>query len=423
MRQLLRWTSIVASLLICLHCVHATADEPVVVAQPSTGGPALCYEAWILEMDPTHADHVLGSRAPSPKRPVRRLAPGPARWLLDVVERRRDARVTKTVRGCVGLDTPTTIEERQLFTYVQDYDVEGSMEMKIADPVIGTIPHGVLFTLVVPEPGRLRIEGAFSRLMEPVQEFETTLAPGLGSVTIQLPELRMLAVHTTMDAGAGDWLLVGHNRDLPEGCKLPRRRYVLVHLTTPEPKRVDVMLETVLARVPPGLVPTTDGDKDDGHRLLDRDAAKAILARWRASEETTLAEMPTIVGAVGDELTVQTWDQRGAEGIHGGDGPGFTFGMRVRSVRTTVTEDEHNGFRVAARITWRPGDAGQARPQWPLLRHRVSWGQADGQYAFLTVAKATSPGGQACVCLMRVTRMDESLKLPSNFTPPEQPKK
>jgi hypothetical protein len=228
----LRWTSTVAFLLICLPCVQAIADKPAVIAKPSAGGPALCYEAWILEMTPREADRVLGARAPVARRPVRRLRPCAGRWLRDRALRKQGMRVRSHVRGCASAASPGVIAEESVYTYIQDYEVEVGMSgAYIADPIVGTLPWGVRIALHADEPGHLRLDGAIASLIRPVPDFTTRLAQGLGPVTIQLPEMRFVAIRSKLEARPGDWVLVGSRMHFTrkDGTN-PTRRYVLLRV-------------------------------------------------------------------------------------------------------------------------------------------------------------------------------------------------
>ena len=234
MLQRLRWTSIVAFLLICLPCVQATADKQPASDKPAAGGPALCYDAWVLEISPREAERILGARAPVVRRPVRKLRACAARWLRDRAQRGQGVRVRTHRTGCIDAGASAPIEDLARFSYIQDYDVEISMGSFLADPVIGTINWGVKLTVHNGGDGTVRMKGEISALVRPVPEFDVDLSKQLSSgptsVTIQLPELRITHIEAQRELAGEDWYLVGSRMHFESPGAAPKRRYVLLRV-------------------------------------------------------------------------------------------------------------------------------------------------------------------------------------------------
>ena len=107
-------------------------------------------------------------------------------------------------------------------SYVQDYEVEIAQASNIANPVIQTIQEGVVLDVrpIVSADRRfvtLELRPTVAVVQRPIAEFVTNLASGpvgLGvssnaPVTIQIPELRVSRVRTTVSMPDGGTLLVG----------------------------------------------------------------------------------------------------------------------------------------------------------------------------------------------------------------------
>ncbi|MBK9384790.1 MAG: tetratricopeptide repeat protein [Planctomycetes bacterium] len=98
-------------------------------------------------------------------------------------------------------------------SYVSDFDVEIAQAASIADPVIQVISDGVVLdvTPIVSADRRfitMELRPTVATLTRPIREVTTTL--GVGSpVTIQLPELEIQRVRTTVTMPDGATLLLG----------------------------------------------------------------------------------------------------------------------------------------------------------------------------------------------------------------------
>lgn len=103
-------------------------------------------------------------------------------------------------------------------SYVQDYEVEIAQLSNIANPVIQTIQEGVKLDVrpIVSSDRRfltLELRPDVAELIRPIPEFTTNLASGpIGAnapVTLQIPELRVQRVRTTVTMPDGGTLLLG----------------------------------------------------------------------------------------------------------------------------------------------------------------------------------------------------------------------
>jgi tetratricopeptide (TPR) repeat protein len=97
--------------------------------------------------------------------------------------------------------------------YVQDYDVEIATGASIADPIIAVVEEGVVLDVrpVVSADRRyitLELRPTVATLQRPIRTFTTGLA-NLTPVTIQLPELDIQKVRTTVPIPDGGTVLLG----------------------------------------------------------------------------------------------------------------------------------------------------------------------------------------------------------------------
>jgi type II secretory pathway component GspD/PulD (secretin) len=97
--------------------------------------------------------------------------------------------------------------------YVQDFDVEIAQAASIADPVIGVVQDGVILDVrpVVSADRRfimMELRPTVAELLRPIREMATSLG-SQNSVTIQLPELDIQRVRTTVPMPDGGTVLLG----------------------------------------------------------------------------------------------------------------------------------------------------------------------------------------------------------------------
>jgi len=98
-------------------------------------------------------------------------------------------------------------------SYISDFDVEIAQASQIGDPIVQTLRDGVILDLrpVVSADRRyitMELRPTVAILTRPIATFQTTLANG-PPVTIQLPELAVSRVRTTVTMPDGGTLLLG----------------------------------------------------------------------------------------------------------------------------------------------------------------------------------------------------------------------
>ncbi len=98
-------------------------------------------------------------------------------------------------------------------SYISDFDVEIAQASQIGDPIVQTLRDGVILDLrpVISADRRfitMELRPTVALLQRPIATFQTTLANG-PPVTIQLPELQIQRVRTTVTMPDGGTLLLG----------------------------------------------------------------------------------------------------------------------------------------------------------------------------------------------------------------------
>ena len=98
--------------------------------------------------------------------------------------------------------------------YVKDFDVEIAQAASIADPIVGVVPDGVVLDVrpVVSADRRfltLEMRPTVATLQRPIGTFTTSLGVSGNSVTIQLPELEIARVRTSIPMPDGGTVLLG----------------------------------------------------------------------------------------------------------------------------------------------------------------------------------------------------------------------
>ncbi|HVS18081.1 MAG TPA: hypothetical protein VMT18_05735, partial [Planctomycetota bacterium] len=97
--------------------------------------------------------------------------------------------------------------------YVQDFDVEIAQAASIADPIVNVVPDGVVLDVrpVVSADRRfimMELRPTVAVLKRPIQQIATTLG-SQNTVTIQLPELDIQRVRTTVPMPDGGTVMLG----------------------------------------------------------------------------------------------------------------------------------------------------------------------------------------------------------------------
>lgn len=98
-------------------------------------------------------------------------------------------------------------------SYISDFDVEIAQAAQIGDPIVQTLRDGVILDVkpIVTADRRfitMELRPTIALLTRPIATFQTTLAQG-PPVTIQLPELQIQRVRTTVTMPDGGTLLLG----------------------------------------------------------------------------------------------------------------------------------------------------------------------------------------------------------------------
>ncbi|MFT5461616.1 MAG: type II secretory pathway component GspD/PulD (secretin)/tetratricopeptide (TPR) repeat protein [Planctomycetota bacterium] len=98
--------------------------------------------------------------------------------------------------------------------YLQDFDVEIAQAASIADPIIGVVQDGVVLDVrpVVSADRRfitLELRPTVATLKRPIRTFTTSLGVSGNTVTIQLPELEISRVRTSVPMPDGGTVLLG----------------------------------------------------------------------------------------------------------------------------------------------------------------------------------------------------------------------
>lgn len=98
-------------------------------------------------------------------------------------------------------------------SYISDFDVEIAQAAQIGDPIVQTLRDGVILDVkpVVTADRRfitMELRPTIALLTRPIATFQTTLAQG-PPVTIQLPELQIQRLRTTVTMPDGGTLLLG----------------------------------------------------------------------------------------------------------------------------------------------------------------------------------------------------------------------
>lgn len=99
-------------------------------------------------------------------------------------------------------------------TYIQDFDVEVALASFIADPVVGVISDGIVLDVrpTIAQDRKtvsLELRPTIATILRPIAEFTSSLAGLTTPITIQLPELQVASVNTTVVVPDGGTVVIG----------------------------------------------------------------------------------------------------------------------------------------------------------------------------------------------------------------------
>jgi type II secretory pathway component GspD/PulD (secretin) len=133
--------------------------------------------------------------------------------VLRAVEKSTRATIVTAPKLTVYNHSRANITVLNQVSYIQDFDVEIAQAAQIGDPIVQTLRDGVILdvTPIVSADRKyvtLELRPTVALLKRPIQTFTTTLANG-PPVTIQLPEINIQRVRTTVTMPDGGILLLG----------------------------------------------------------------------------------------------------------------------------------------------------------------------------------------------------------------------
>ena len=206
-------------------------------------GPLVNAEVKILQIPVKAMAALLGAKRPTAEQSHFMLTDAEVTKLMRAVEKQDGAEQISAPRLTVYDRQKANVSILNQVSYIQDYDLEVSNEVTIADPIIGVIQEGILidFTPSCAKDGRtiqVAFEGTFSSLQRPIPEKEISLAGGAGKkVTIQLPQLEIGRIRETVEVADGGWVLMGGGVTFQTEKGAPRvERVALMHLKRMELK-------------------------------------------------------------------------------------------------------------------------------------------------------------------------------------------
>ena len=107
----------------------------------------------------------------------------------------------------------------QQISYVKDFEVEVAQASYIADPQVDVLQDGIVLD-VKPTISydrkyiTLELRPTVAELQQPIPTFQTSLAGATLAVTMQLPELRVRTVNTTVKVPDGGSVLIGGLKEI-----------------------------------------------------------------------------------------------------------------------------------------------------------------------------------------------------------------
>ena len=197
-------------------------------------------EVRVIDVPAASAAAFLGNLRPTAEQQAVPLTADDAARLLRATDAREDVKLVSAPRVSVYDGQQANVSVLNQVSYVQDFDVEvkkdGGM---IVIPIVQVIQEGTLidFRPSLDAQGKtiaLSFEGTFAAITRPIPEKEVELPGSLGhKVMVQLPELKVMRVKTTVTLPDGGWVLIGGGVLLEPAKGEIYERVTLVHLKTP----------------------------------------------------------------------------------------------------------------------------------------------------------------------------------------------
>ena len=137
--------------------------------------------------------------------------------ILRAVRKRSRSNLMTAPRLTIFNTQRANVSILQQIAYVKDYEVQVATNATIADPVIGTIQDGVVLDVrpIISADRKyitLELQPTVAQLIsrDPVQtQLASSASTGSGTVTIELPRLKMTKIKTTVTIPDGGTLLLG----------------------------------------------------------------------------------------------------------------------------------------------------------------------------------------------------------------------
>jgi type II secretory pathway component GspD/PulD (secretin) len=135
-------------------------------------------------------------------------------FLLRAVEKSQHSEVLQSTSVSAQNTQRAYMTMLNQVTYVQDFEIQVAQAALIADPVIGVISDGIALDVrpTISEDRdyiSLEIRPTVATLLRPISEFTSSLAGLTTPVTLQLPELQVASVETTVKVPDGGTVLIG----------------------------------------------------------------------------------------------------------------------------------------------------------------------------------------------------------------------
>ncbi|MGE0190830.1 MAG: hypothetical protein AB7T63_02205 [Planctomycetota bacterium] len=162
-------------------------------------------------------------------------ADGATLWLDQEASSKLDELIKKHAKGLTVVTAPrlatydgqrANISILNQIAYVQDYEVEISNDVSVADPIIGTLNEGLVVDLrphVAADDKAITLEVSVTEaeVNRPIPEIQ--VAAGPSTVTLQVPEMHVRQMRSTVTLADGHAAMLVGEGNSPEGGAATRR--------------------------------------------------------------------------------------------------------------------------------------------------------------------------------------------------------